>query len=369
MKILYVTTVGATMNFFTDFIEALITEGHTVDIATNDSVIRVSDRYRELGCRVFTLPCSRSLLRKGNLDSIKAIKKLVKAERYDIVHCHTPIAAACTRLACRKLRKTCGVKVFYTAHGFHFYKGAPFKNWLLYYPVEKLCSRFTDVLITINREDFAIAQKKLHAKKTEYVAGVGIDIAKFDKAQVDQKLKRQELGIPEDAILFTTVGELGVRKNQKVMLEALAKTHDERIHYALVGMGALTAEYERFARENNISHRVHLLGFRRDVAEIYKASDVCCLPSFQEGLPVSVMEAMACGLPVICSRIRGNTDLIDASGGILFEPADIQECYQAVVEVLKMDLKQLGSANRERAENYSIEKITLRMKNLYESCV
>ncbi len=367
MKILYVTTIGATMNFFENFIEELINDGHTVDIATNDSVRKVPDCYKDFGCRVFSLPCSRSPLHKGNLDSIGQIRKLVEEGNYDIVHCHTPIAAACTRLACRKLRKSRGVRVFYTAHGFHFYKGAPLKNWLIYYPIEKICSKFTDVLITINNEDYAFAKKTLKAKKVEFVPGVGIDISKFDNIQVDRNSKRQDIGVSEDAILFTSVGEVGVRKNQKVMIEALAKTDNEKIHYAIVGLGALADELKSLAEELKISHRVHLLGFRKDVAEIYKASDVCCLPSLQEGLPVSVMEAMACGLPVICSRIRGNTDLIDSSGGVLFNPNSADECYRAIVEVLNSDMEQLGKVNKERVEIYSIDKINLKMKNLYES--
>lgn len=367
MKILYVTTVGATMNFFRNFIEELTLAGHTVDIATNDSTRKVPDYYKDFGCRVFSLPCSRSPINKGNWDSVGQIRKLVEEEKYDIVHCHTPIAAACTRLACRKLRKTQGVRVFYTAHGFHFYKGAPLKNWLFYYPIEKICSNFTDILITINKEDYAFAKKNLNAKKTEFVPGVGIDISKIDNVQVDRNAKRQEIGVPQDAVLFTSVGELSVRKNHKLMIEAIAKTDNKKIHYVIAGIGAMDSELRSFAEEHKIAHRVHLLGFRKDIAEIYKASDACCLPSFQEGLPVSVMEAMACGLPVICSRIRGNTDLIDSSGGVLFNPNSVDECYQALVDVLNSDMEQLGKVNKERVANYSVDKITLKMKNLYES--
>ena len=151
MKILYVTTIGATMCFFKEFIEELINDGHTVDIATNDSIRKPPECYTQLGCRIISLPCSRFPIKIGNLKSISLIRELVKNEKYDIVHCHTPIAAACTRIACRKLRISQGVKVFYTAHGFHFYKGAPKKNWIVYYPIEKFCARYTDKLITIAR--------------------------------------------------------------------------------------------------------------------------------------------------------------------------------------------------------------------------
>ena len=156
MKILYITTIGGTMNFFQSFIQRLVQEGHTVDIACNNTTSKVAGFYYELGCNVYAIQTSRSPLNKGNIRAIRQIKTLVENNHYDIVHCHTPIAAMCTRIACRRARKQ-GTKVFYTAHGFHFYKGAPLKNWLVYYPVEKICSYFTDILITINREDYALS--------------------------------------------------------------------------------------------------------------------------------------------------------------------------------------------------------------------
>ena len=161
------------MRFFIQLVKELVEEGHTVDIAANTSISNVPNEYIELGCNVFPISCTRSPLERGTVTAIKQLKQVVSVGNYDIVHCHTPIAAMCTRLACRKVRKQ-GTRVFYTAHGFHFYKGAPLKNWLLYYPVEKLCAYWTDVLITINQEDYVLAQGKLAAKRIEYIPGVGI---------------------------------------------------------------------------------------------------------------------------------------------------------------------------------------------------
>lgn len=159
------------MGFFKNFIKELLEDGHTVDIATNETTSKVPDCYREWGCQIYQISCTRSPFNKGNIDAIRQIRKIAADGSYGIVHCHTPIAAMCTRLACRKLRKS-GLKVFYTAHGFHFYKGAPLKNWLVYYPIEWLCAHWTDVLITINKEDFELAKKKMKAKRVEYVPGV-----------------------------------------------------------------------------------------------------------------------------------------------------------------------------------------------------
>ena len=163
MKILYVTTIGSTMNFFKSFIGELISEGHTVDIACNNSKSPVPEIYSDWGCNIYPISCTRSPMNKGTVKAISELKKIVAENKYDIVHCHTPIAAMCTRLACKDLRKN-GVRVIYTAHGFHFYNGAPKKNWLMYYPVEKICAKYTDTLITINKEDYEFAKKKMKAK-------------------------------------------------------------------------------------------------------------------------------------------------------------------------------------------------------------
>lgn len=365
MKILYVTTVGATMEFFTEFITALIADGHTVDIATNDSVRKVPDEYIDLGCRVFALSCSRSPIHKGNWDSIGQIKKIVEKEKYDIVHCHTPIAAACTRFACRKLRKLQKTRVFYTAHGFHFYKGAPLKNWLIYYPVERICSEFTDVLITINNEDHAFAKKALKAKRTEYVRGVGIDISKFEKVQVDKRAKRQELGVPEDAVLLCSVGELNENKNHSLVIRALAGLENKKVHYCIAGKGTLSGSLKELSQELDVADRVHLLGYRNDVPELYKASDAFCFPSFREGLPVSLMEAMASGIPCIASRIRGSVDLLGENSEMLFDPRSADDC-KAKLEAFLANRDAYSKIDYEKSIlPCSKESVIARMKEIY----
>lgn len=361
MKILYVTTIGGTMDFFESFIKQLFEDGHDVDIATNENSSKVPVCYKEWGCTVYQIDTSRTPLNMGNIKAITQIKELVAKEKYDIVHCHTPIAAMCTRLACRKARKN-GTKVFYTAHGFHFYKGAPLKNWMLYYPVEKICAYFTDVLITINQEDYALAQKKMKAKHVEYVPGVGIDLTKFGQAVVDKSAKRKELGIPEDATLLLSVGELNENKNHETVIRAIK---DLDVYYIIAGKGDLREHLQGIIDECNMADRVKLLGFRRDVSELYHAADVYVLPSIREGLNVSIMEAMASGLPVVCSRIRGNTDLIDENGGALFKPQSIVECKKAIENVLSQNNEQLSQHNFEKIQAMSVEAINIKMKEHY----
>lgn len=361
MKILYVTTIGGTMNFFHSFIRQLLDAGHTVDIATNESDSRVPACYKDWGCTVHQIETSRSPLNKGNLKAIKQLKELVDVQKYDIVHCHTPVAAMCTRIACRKARKN-GTKVFYTAHGFHFYKGAPVKNWLLYYPVEKVCAYFTDVLITINREDYAFAQKKMKAKQVAYIPGVGIDTEKFGNTPVDRAAKRRELGVPEDAVLLLSVGELNENKNHETVIRAI---RDMDVYYAVAGRGDLQEHLQDVAQQMQMGNRVKLLGFRTDVAELYQVADLFVFPSFREGLPVSVMEAMASGLPVVCSRIRGNTDLIEEGSGALFDPHSVEDCASVIRTMLENDLEEVGQSNKESVARLAVGQINQSMNRLY----
>ena len=292
----------------------------------------------------------------------KHADNLFYKEKYEIIHCHTPIAAFCTRLACRTLRKN-GTRVFYTAHGFHFYKGAPLKNWLFFYTAEKLCAKMTDVLITINQEDYALAQKKLKAKRVAYVPGVGIDLEKFSACSVDKKAKREELGIPEDAKLLLSVGELNENKNHETVIRSIADMKDT--HYIIAGDGKRKEKLMSVIEELGLSERVKLLGRRNDIAELCKVSDVFVFPSFREGLSLALMEAMACGLPCAVSEIRGNIDLIDENGGTLFDPHSVQSCKDRLEELFGGDLKKTGEYNAEKVKKFSLDNVNKEMKKLY----
>ena len=355
------------MGFFKNLINCLIKDGHTVDIATNETDSPVDKCYKEWSCKIYPLSCTRSPLNKGTFKAIKEIKQIVSENDYDIVHCHTPIAAMCTRLACRKFRKN-GGKVFYTAHGFHFYKGAPLKNWLMFYPIEKICSYFTDTLITINKEDFAFAQKHLNAQKTEYVAGVGIDVKRFSEVEISKEEKRKELGIPQNAILITSVGELNDNKNHQIVLHALAQLKNENIYYIIAGVGDNADNLLTLAKELNLENNFKLLGYRTDIAEIYKVSDICCFPSIREGLPVAVMEAMAAGLPIISGDNRGSRDLCKNSiNGFLCNPFNMQEFATAIQALANNTqlLNKIGNHNASTAQKFDYCNINKTMIDYY----
>lgn len=365
MRILYVATIGGFMPFFKTFIRELLDEGHEVDIATNMTQYPLPDYYKDWGCGIYQISCSRSPLSKGNIECVKEIKKIVSDKHYDIVHCHTPIAAACTRLACRKARKN-GTKVIYTAHGFHFYTGAPLKNWLLFYPVEKLCSHWTDALITINKEDYERAKKKFKIKTIEYVPGVGIDVGRFANDPTNKKAKRRELGIPEDAYVLLSVGELNVNKNHQIVVKALGKLKDKTIHYVIAGKGDQDKTLIDLAKEVGIEDQFHLIGYRSDVSELYKMADVYLLPSIREGLNVSVMEAMSSGLPCIVSDIRGNRDMIDeGKGGYLVNPSVSEEIADRL-RTIKAHSIAFGEFNEKKSSAYEQKAINRYMRMIYE---
>lgn len=355
------------MGFFTSYIECLLAQGHQVDIATNEADRKTPDCYREWGCAVYQVDTSRSPLDRKNLKAIRQIKKLVTQQNYDIVHCHTPVAAMCTRIACRKVRKN-GTKVFYTAHGFHFYKRAPLKNWLLYYPVEKVCSYFTDVLITINREDYALAQRKMKAGRVEYVPGVGIDSCYFCNVQVDKSTKRQELGVPENALLLVSAGELNRNKNQEVVIRALAEIGDRNVYYVIAGRGSNEPNLQDLIARLNLHEQVKLVGYRSDIAQLYHAADVCVLSSIREGLGLAAIEGMACGLPLIIADNRGTRDFCENGVNALVCKYDSAAEFASAIKKMRDEpnIRQVfGERNRQLSEKFDVAHINEKMKKIY----
>ena len=366
MKILFVTTISNTVNaFLIPHIKMLIELGHQVDVAFNVEQ-EVNTEIIEMGCKVHELDFFRSPINIRNYHAYKKLKKLIQNEKYDAIHTHTPVASACVRLACRNFK---GIKVYYTAHGFHFYKGSPIQNWIIYYPIEKVLAKYTDVLITINKEDYELANKSFEAAQVKYIHGIGININKFRYKKVDRTEKLSKIGIPEESFVILSVGELNKNKNHEIVIRALSRLENKNIHYVVLGQGALNKKLNNLAFELGIQERIHLLGYRTDVGEFYKVSDLFCFPSLREGLPVSLMEAMICGLPVICSNIRGNIDLIDDGiGGYLFNPENVNDLLRVINLFFRNDkvkVEKMRDANFVKVKEFSIEKVKKEMKSIY----
>lgn len=367
-RVLFVATVVKThiMPFHIPYLKMFKEMGYETVVAARNDYENPEDCRIPYCDRFVDIPFQREPLRFENLRCYKKLKSIIDEGGFSIIHCHTPVGGVVGRLAAREARKT-GARVIYTAHGFHFYKGAPIKNWLLYYPVEKFCSYFTDVLITINKEDFDLAQKKMKAKCVEYVQGVGVDLRKFSNSTIDKVAKRRELGVPENAVLLLSVGELIARKNHETSIRALA---DIDAHYLIAGEGELHQRLQGVIDELGAGDRMKLLGHRNDVCELYKAADVFAFPSFQEGLPVSVMEAMACGLPCVASNIRGNTDLLaDTEREFLCPPDNVSE-YSEKIKILISNAQlreKIGRDNMNAVEKFGLEAVSNKMRNIYNA--
>ncbi|MCI8382964.1 MAG: glycosyltransferase family 4 protein [Lachnospiraceae bacterium] len=381
-KVLMVATVPSVIGQFNmNNVQLLKEMGYDVHVACNffDRSVWPEDRIKEFIELLKNLKvvyhqidfCRSPKCVNQILKSIYQMNNLMAKEKYSFVHCHTPMAGVVSRLICYKKK----VKVIYTAHGFHFYQGAPLKNWLIYYPVEKLLSWWTDILITINREDYKRAKKRFYAKKTLYIPGIGIDVKKYGNDRTDLNEKRKELGIGSDDIMLLSVGELNANKNHRAVIHALGKIIEtdknsaDHLHYFIAGKGELKDMLIELAYKEGIN--LHLLGFRNDVSELLKAADIFILPSIREGLNVSLMEAMACKCPVICSKIRGNIDLIvEEKGGFLFSTGELNDLEDKLNRLVKMSARErcdFGEYNYRKIQKFDCGKVNIRMREIYGS--
>jgi glycosyltransferase EpsD len=294
------------------------------------------------------------------------IKKEVSTNDYKIVHCHSPIGGVVCRLACRKARKK-GTKIIYTAHGFHFFKGANWKNWLLFYPVEKLCSKCTDLLITTNGEDYNRASR-WKTTMVKYVPGIGVCADKFNSCLCDREGLRLSFGFENDDFVLMSTGQISVRKNQEAIINAISKINNPKIKYLLVGTGELEDRLKLLVKELKLEDRVVFAGYRRDIGNLLHAVDAFVFPSLQEGLPVALMEAMAAGLPIVCSNIRGNIDLIDdGKGGCLVSPKDVDGFAAAILKIVSDDVlrAKMRECNLETIKRYDVSVVEQEMREIY----
>lgn len=368
-KILLVATVQSHISqFHLPLIEYLKKRGNEVHVAAYDNLAQKVGRNLDIVDVVYDVPFTRTPFSTNNIVAYKRLKEIIKKENYDIVHCNTPMGAVIARLVCRKRRKAGLIKVVYTAHGFHFYKGASLINWLIYYPIEKYLSKHTDVLITINSEDYELAVKKFMTKKIEYVPGVGIDIGKFSKVNIDRNYKRKELGIEDAEIMLFSIGELNAGKNHSVVVQAVYQLNNPKIKYVIAGNGPDEEKLQKMITELKLENQIKLIGYRKDIAELLKASDIFVFPSKREGLSVSLMETMASGVTCIVSNIRGNKDLIiDGEGGTLVECNDVEGFSKAIIKCINEPelCENQILFSKQHIEKYSVENVMSIMGRIY----
>lgn len=353
MKILYVATVVKThiMEFHIPYLKVLKEMGWETAVAARNDYDDPDECAIPYCDTFYDIPFERNPFKLDNMKAYRQLKKVIDEGDYDIIHCHTPVGAMLTRLAATNARKK-GSKVFYTAHGFHFYKGASLINWLAYYPAERWLARMTDVLITITNEDYKRAQE-FKAGTVEYIPGIGVDLDRFKKGSSERAVAlRSELGIPKNAKVFLSVGEVNANKNHRVVIQALPSFPDA--WYVICGCGPLIDEHRKLAESLGVSDRVILAGYRTDVIDFYSMADVFVFPSFREGLPVALMEAMSTGLPCVAARNRGTDDLLEGSR-LLFSPDDVNELREKMQIATTTDCSDEISKNSAHLQKYDLK--------------
>ena len=332
-------------------------------LSTAEDIKADEERY---GIKLLHIDLERTPYSPKNIRAYKQLCEIIKNYDIDCIHCNTPVGGLLGRLAGKK----CGVKkVIYQAHGFHFYKGAPKLNWLVYYPIECFLAHWTDALITINKEDYQAAQK-FHLRnhgKIYYVPGVGIDTEDVCR-NLGRNTKRQELGLNPDDFAFVSAGRLEPNKNNETLIRALAQVHNPKVKMVFCGDGPDMEKLKHLAEELRISDQTIFLGNRSDMKEIYLAVDALAMASFREGLSRTIMEAMTNGLPCVVSKIRGNVDLIeDGVEGYLCSPSDVNG-YAAAFSNLAENAElrqQMGNENLRKIKDFDIKKVTEELKKIY----
>ena len=314
------------------------------------------------GVKLVHIDFERSPFSFKNIKAYKQLLTLMLQNNYDIVHCNTPMGGVVGRLAAHKANIP---YVIYQAHGFHFWKGAPLFNWLCYYPVERLLAHYTDLLITINQEDYQAAQK-FAAKKVILINGVGIDISLFTPSTDKNPALRKKLGIKQDAFVLLSVGELNKNKNHRIIFKALHKLKNPFLYCVICGTGPLEDEYKQLIKKYGIEKQVYFTGFIQDIKQYYQMADALINPSLREGLPAVIMEAMGCKIPVLASRIRGHLDLLPKSQ-FLFNPYNTNEIAKCIQSVLNNYPTQEIELNFKQLEKFSFKEIISVMSNLYVS--
>ncbi len=363
-------------SFHFPLIDLLHENGYEVHIAAKDMsdkepLQRLTDRID-----VFhDIDFDRSPLSKKNIAAYKSLKKLIDSGEYDVVHCNTPVVGILSRLAARKARKN-GTKVIYTAHGFHFYRGASKLNWLIFYPIEKLCGTlFTDCLITIGDEDEARAKRLKLCKTVRRIHGVGVDATKY--TDTDENIKnelRKEYGFKASDVLCLCTGELNVNKNQKLLINSLQYLKESCPDFKILFAGAGDSEDELSAiiKQLGVENSARLMGYRTDVDKLLKISDFVASASYREGLPVNIIEGMFSKKAAVVTHNRGHNELVAESESGLFVPTDDPEKCAKAFEKLYKDKNMrllMGEKAFERAQKYSSQRIKKELEEIYKEVI
>lgn len=369
-RMLITSTDMMMIQFLVPHVQNLAGNGYEVEIACSD----VGGRMEEIRSRlqsyvktIHTVRLVRSPVSLINLKGYQDMKNVIDSGRFDIIWTNEPVMGVATRLAARQARKQ-GTKVLYMVHGFHFYRGAPKLNWMLYYPIEKMMASKADVIVTVNREDYQMA-KTLQVNRVEYIHGIGINTGRIT-SQKNKNDIRQEFGLKHDDFIVLSVGELNKNKNQQVIIKALSVLKEKNIHYMLCGKGDQLENLRTLSKKLGLEKNVHFLGYRKNVVEICSQADAFVMPSHREGLPVASLEAMYSGLPLVTSNIRGLVDVMENGvSGYLCDPDDVQAFAKGIKKLRGNEelRKRMAERNEKTVVPFCVENTKQEVLNLMNS--
>lgn len=370
-KILIVTSTYYFIRaFLIPHIKHLVESGYIVHVASAPDGTVVPYAHKQID-----IPVERTPFHGNNLKAIGLLSDLIAAEKYHLLYCHTPMGAYVSRMAVRKARATRNIQVVYMAHGFHFYKGAPLANWLLFYPAEKYLARYTDAIITINREDKITAERRLSCIGRQYnLPGIGYDRQHIgDLASIDKAEARRLLGLREDDFVLLYIAWFCKRKNHEFLISALPDLLREipQCKMLFLGDGALMERCRRYADRLGVGQSTLFLGYQSPIGTYLKAADVGISSSVWEGLPLNIIEEMYAAMPIVASRVRGHVDLIVPEyNGFLFDLNDRCAFVRHIVSLQRNpELRAVMGRNAKNGiEKYSVENVLPLMQSVYDEC-
>ncbi|WP_229409487.1 glycosyltransferase family 4 protein [Mediterraneibacter catenae] len=370
-KVLLTATVQSHIaQFHRPLAEVLHEHGYELHVAARNNLGEKNGLSLDFADKVFDVPFSRSPKSPDNVKAYFQLKKILAADTYDVVHCNTPMGGIVSRLAAVKARKQ-GTRVFYTAHGFHFYKGASKKNWLVFYPVEKIMAGFCDTLITITKEDRRLAGQKFHTN-VEHIHGVGVYTERYHAVSDAEKLQmRSKEGLKDSDFVILCTGELNQNKNQKALIKAAAELKESipGLKILLAGNGPLEQELRMQIRELGVEDAVRLLGYRTDLEKVTPAADLVVSCSYREGLPLNILEAMLCCKPVVASVNRGHRELVRTGYNGYLVPPDSPAKYAEAIKKIYSSRKlaeQLGENGFRMAQPYTAASVKKELSHIYQ---
>lgn len=371
-KALLVTRVsGFVPQFEMNNVRILQEMGYEVHYAANyQQVVYGKDNSRLMNTGIIRhqIPFGCSPFSPDSWRCYRQLKELLQKENFDLIHCHMPITGILTRMAAHKVEKKQAeqhVPVLYTAHGFRFFKGAPLANWTYYIP-ERYLARYTDCLLLNNQEDYERAKRFPVRGSIEYIPGVGMRPLPEPDPSFDL---HSHFDIPADHKIIVSVGELSEIKNHMTVIKAMDRFRRDAATCLICGQGPLEQELEKAIHEMHLEHKVILAGYCENIPDILQQSDLFVFPSIREGLPVSMMEAMQAGLPVLAADIRGNHDLIeDGKGGFLFDENLTEDYVRGIRYFLDYpkEAVRMGKWNKERVKNFDIRIVSEKMREIYK---